>query len=436
MISKDTISLVRDRTDIVAVISESVPSLKKRGRRFLGLCPFHKEKTPSFNVNPDTGLYHCFGCKESGDAIRFLEKVEGYPFAEAVRALAERAGIPIEEERGAAPSEAERHKKERAALYAAMQMAATWYEEQLRDAPAARRSRSRSSRVASLGPTDEAVQAFRIGYAPAGWDGLASFLKKQGVSPAVGESVGLLVPRSSGTGYYDRFRHRLMFAGHRRAGPRRRVQRARAPAAARRGGRRSAAIRRPSTSTRPRARSTSRARPLRPLAGAPRDPAGGERDPRRGKLRRRQPARARRRRTSSRRSARPSRSTRRSSCAGTRRASRSSSTATPPAARRSPPRSTRASERSSTPTSPSLPNGDRSGRIRAHQGRCRADGAGRRRRGPEARDGAGARPPRVPDRHRCSTRPSTPRTPASSRPGSTRCAPSSPARRIRSGARC
>jgi DNA primase len=210
MISKDTITLVRDRTDLVAVISESVPSLKKRGRRYLGLCPFHKEKTPSFNVNPDTGLYHCFGCKESGDAIRFLEKVEGYPFAEAVRALAERAGIPIEEERGAAPSEADRHKKERAALYAAMQMAATWYEEQLHEHPLAPYALAELARR-ELGPDDEAVKAFHVGYAPGGWDGLTTFFKKQGVSPAIGESVGLLVPRS-GSGYYDRFRHRLMFA--------------------------------------------------------------------------------------------------------------------------------------------------------------------------------------------------------------------------------
>src|SRR5579863_1357819 len=95
MISKDTISLVRDRTDIVAVISDSVPTLKRRGRRFVGLCPFHKEKTPSFHVNPETGRYHCFGCKESGDAFTFLERIEGYSFIEAVRALAERAGIPI-----------------------------------------------------------------------------------------------------------------------------------------------------------------------------------------------------------------------------------------------------------------------------------------------------------------------------------------------------
>jgi DNA primase len=211
MISKDTIALVRDRTDIVAIVSESVPSLKKRGRRFLGLCPFHKEKTPSFSVNPDVGVYHCFGCKESGDAIGFLMRTEGYDFHEAVRALAERAGIPIEEERAAAPTEAERHRKEREALYGVMNVAAAWYEEQLRT-HSQRQSALDELTRRGLTPDDEAAQAFRIGYAPAAWDGLTSFLKKQGISPAVAEGVGLIVPRSSGTGYYDRFRHRLMFA--------------------------------------------------------------------------------------------------------------------------------------------------------------------------------------------------------------------------------
>jgi DNA primase len=248
MISKDTISLVRDRTDIVAVVSESVPTLKKRGKRFLGLCPFHQEKTPSFHVNPDNGVYHCFGCKESGDVYRFLERVEGYTFIEAVKALAERAGIPILEERGNLPSDSDRLKKEREALYGVMQMAAGWYEEQLRGHPQREYPIAELSRR-GLEPTSEAVQAFRLGYAPSGWDGLASFLKKQGVSPAVAETVGLLVPRArsrddddgtsaapprrgphlestsaapprrgphlestSAAGYYDRFRQRLMFA--------------------------------------------------------------------------------------------------------------------------------------------------------------------------------------------------------------------------------
>jgi DNA primase len=211
MISKDTISVVRDRTDILAVVSESVPSLKKRGRRFVGLCPFHKERTPSFHVNPDSGLYYCFGCKESGDAFTFLERVEGSTFGEAVRALAERAGIPIEEDRGAAPSDADRHKKEREALYSVMQMAATWYEDKLRDHPQRSFAEAELARR-DLSPAHEAVQAFRIGYAPPAWDALTAFLKNQGVSPAVAESVGLVVPRSGGSGYYDRFRHRLMFA--------------------------------------------------------------------------------------------------------------------------------------------------------------------------------------------------------------------------------
>jgi len=212
MISKDTIALVRDRTDIVAVVRESVPSLKKAGRRLVGLCPFHKEKTPSFSVNPDSGVYHCFGCGEGGDAIKFVMKTEGYTFHEAVRALAESHGIPIEEERsGAPPSDAERHKKEREALYGVMSIAAGWYEEQLQKHPQRQYAVDELARR-GLDPSHEAVRAFRIGYAPPGWDGLASFLKKQGISPAVAESLGLVAPRSSGSGYYDRFRHRLMFS--------------------------------------------------------------------------------------------------------------------------------------------------------------------------------------------------------------------------------
>ena len=213
MISKDTISLVRDRIDIVAVVSESVPTLKKRGRRFVGLCPFHQEKTPSFHVNPDTGLYHCFGCKESGDAFRYLERMEGYTFVEAVKTLAQRAGVEILEERGAIPDDAERRKKDREALHEALQMAAGWFEEQLR-VHAQRRYALEELKRRGLNADDPAVKAFRVGYAPSGWEGLASFFKKQGVSPALGESIGLLVPRASGgdRGYYDRFRHRLMFA--------------------------------------------------------------------------------------------------------------------------------------------------------------------------------------------------------------------------------
>ncbi len=226
MIPPETIALVRDRTNIVAVIQESVPSLKKRGRSWLGLCPFHKEKTASFHVNPDRGFFHCFGCKESGSAIDFLMKHDGYSFPEAVRALAERCGIEIEEEKRPR-EEVDRAKKHKDDLYAALSVAASYYERQLREHPdreyALRELLGRGllpswARENPTDPTeaeakiDDVLQAFRIGYAPSGWDGLANHLRSQGISPSVAEQVGLLVPKSTGSGHYDRFRHRLMFA--------------------------------------------------------------------------------------------------------------------------------------------------------------------------------------------------------------------------------
>jgi len=226
LIPPETIALVRDRTNIVAVVQESVPSLKKRGRSWLGLCPFHKEKTPSFHVNPDRGFFHCFGCKESGSAIDFLMKHDGYSFPEAVRALAERCGIEIEEEKRPR-EEVDRAKKHKDDLYGALSVAAAYYERQLREHPdreyALRELLGRGllpswAREHGTDPTeaeakiDDVLQAFRIGYAPHGWDGLANHLRSQGVAPSVAEQVGLLVPKSAGTGHYDRFRHRLMFA--------------------------------------------------------------------------------------------------------------------------------------------------------------------------------------------------------------------------------
>ncbi|HEY8078364.1 MAG TPA: DNA primase [Labilithrix sp.] len=217
MISPETITLVRDRTDIVAVISEAVPSLKKRGRSFVGLCPFHKEKTPSFHVNPDRNHYYCFGCKEHGSAFDFLIKFEGYTFPEAVRALAERAGIEVkDEDRPQQTAEAERAKRARDDLYAVNALAATYFEQELlkneHRAYAVEELAKRGLEPGKDALIDETLQAFRIGYAPSGWDGLANFLRAQGVSPVAACDVGLLVPRSSGSGYYDRFRHRLMFA--------------------------------------------------------------------------------------------------------------------------------------------------------------------------------------------------------------------------------
>ncbi|AUX23664.1 DNA primase [Sorangium cellulosum] len=225
MISPETIALVKERTDLVALIGESV-RLTRRGHSFTGLCPFHKEKTPSFHVNPNRGFYHCFGCKETGSAIDFVMKLEGRTFAEAVRALAERAGIEVEESLTELERrEAHAARKSKDDLYAVNHLAATFFEHSLRGGPSgghhplARYAHEELGRRGlplgdggAVDPISDALQAFRIGYAPFGWDALATYLRQQGVSPVLAERVGLLVPRSSGSGHYDRFRHRLMFA--------------------------------------------------------------------------------------------------------------------------------------------------------------------------------------------------------------------------------
>src|SRR6266576_2742502 len=157
MISFKTIAAIRDRVEIVAVISESV-KLTRKGRSYVGLCPFHQEKTPSFNVNGEKGFFYCFGCKEKGTAFDFVMKVDGLTFPEAARRLA-----------------------------------AHWFETQLRQHPMARLARDELRRRGLAGPegspddvdarVKDALQAFRVGYAPPGWDGLTNFLAQQGVSP-------------------------------------------------------------------------------------------------------------------------------------------------------------------------------------------------------------------------------------------------------------
>lgn len=216
MIGQDTIERVRDATNLVALVGETV-KLTRRGRSWTGLCPFHKEKSPSFHVNEERGFYHCFGCAAHGDAIKFVQEVEGLPFHEAVRQLADRASIQITE----VASDAERRSEETARrrlqeLYDVGAQAATYFEQMLREHPLRFTAEAELERrgLVPTSPTDgiaDALQAFRIGYAPYGWDGLVRHLK-QPSALANAEKVGLLAPRKSGTGYYDRFRHRLMFA--------------------------------------------------------------------------------------------------------------------------------------------------------------------------------------------------------------------------------
>jgi DNA primase len=217
VIGQETLDRVRRDANIVEVVSESV-KLQKRGRSHVGLCPFHKEKTPSFHVNPERGFYHCFGCHASGDAIKFVQETEGLEFVEAVRLLAERMGIDVIE----TASEAERRqhteaRRRQQELFDVSSQAAAFFERMLREHPLKDLAEAELARreLVPSSPTDavaDALQAFRVGYAPFGWDELGKALRDAGLSLATAEKVGLVAPRKSGSGYYDRFRNRLMFA--------------------------------------------------------------------------------------------------------------------------------------------------------------------------------------------------------------------------------
>lgn len=207
MIPDEIISQIRERTDIVALVQEYVP-LKRSGASFKGVCPFHSEKTPSFYVHPARQFFHCFGCQTSGDSLSFLMKIEGRPFPEVIRTLAERAGVelPVLDSREEAAYRRARAHEER--LAAVVDAAAGFYVRQLHEHPLGRMATEELER---RGIGSDATASFRLGYAPHGWDGLARWLRENDWPLADAEEVGLIVPRRSGDGHYDRFRHRLLF---------------------------------------------------------------------------------------------------------------------------------------------------------------------------------------------------------------------------------
>ena len=204
MIPDEKIAEVRERAGIVEVISDYI-SLKKSGANFQGLCPFHGEKTPSFNVNPSRGIFHCFGCGEGGNAITFVMKMEGISFPEAVKLLAKRVGVEIDD-RPPTLSEMKR-KDEKEQQLGIIAAAAGYYARLLRDDPAGDAGRRY---LAGRGVEGEVISSYRLGYASDRWDGLAAFLKQKGVSPEQVEKLGLIKSKSSG-GYFDLFRNRLIF---------------------------------------------------------------------------------------------------------------------------------------------------------------------------------------------------------------------------------
>ena len=197
----DWVERVRAASDIIEFIGQSV-SLKRSGRNWTGLCPFHAEKTASFSVNPERQFYHCFSCKAGGDVFKFVQETENVGFVEAVEILSRRAGIPVPERRsGGLPS------GQRARLIEALESAASAYEQWLWD-PA--QGRSTLSYLEKRGLTHDTIRAFRIGFAPPGWESLATRLRaKFGETLLV--DAGLASRRETGRGgIYDRFRNRLI----------------------------------------------------------------------------------------------------------------------------------------------------------------------------------------------------------------------------------
>ncbi len=214
MIDRSVVDQVRQRTDLVELVGQYMP-LRRAGMNWIARCPFHEERTPSFNVSAERGFYFCFGCKASGDALRFYEQIEGVNFVEALRALAEKAGVELPETRDPERIAEDRRQRDVCErLVSACEFAAAYFERCLLDAPYSELARGALS---ERGINDEIATRFRLGYAPARWDGLTEHLKAQRVSPADAELAGLFMPGRNG-GWYDRFRHRLMFPVVDRAG--------------------------------------------------------------------------------------------------------------------------------------------------------------------------------------------------------------------------
>jgi DNA primase len=204
LISDSTKEQIRAASDIVDVIGSYLP-LKRAGANFVTLCPFHKEKSPSFNVNPHRQIFRCFGCHKGGDVFTFVQDYENIPFFDALRRLADRANIPVEYDQNPGQKEA-RHLKE-SLLEIHEQISQRWQMALSNDAG----SQIARDYLAKRGVSEEAVKLFRIGYAPEAWDDTVNWGKSKNYDPGLLEQAGLVLRKEETGRFYDRFRGRLMF---------------------------------------------------------------------------------------------------------------------------------------------------------------------------------------------------------------------------------
>jgi DNA primase len=201
-VSDSIIEEIRGRFNIVNLI-ETYVSLKKSGRGYVGLCPFHNEKTPSFHVNDEKGIFHCFGCGTGGDIFGFVMRYNNFTFPEAVSELARRAGLRIE--KSSLPAT---RKLRKDVLFKLNMVASRFYHRMLIESTEGKAARDY---LGKRGLSLETAKEFELGYAPSEWDALVRFLTEKKAPLKMAEEVGLIIKRKSKDGYYDRFRDRIIF---------------------------------------------------------------------------------------------------------------------------------------------------------------------------------------------------------------------------------
>jgi len=201
-IPDEKIDEIRAAADLVDVAGDYV-QLKRSGSRYMALCPFHNEDTPSFSVDPDQNLYYCFGCGAGGDAFKFVQEIEGVGFLESVRILGERYGIPLPEEE-ADPDAA----NEREAILHALRFAARFFYRQLTQTD---RGRPALDYLRERGVKPKTIKQFGLGYAPDTWDALLTAAEEEQLDPEILHKAGLVAERNDGSGHYDRYRGRVIF---------------------------------------------------------------------------------------------------------------------------------------------------------------------------------------------------------------------------------
>ncbi len=203
LISEDIINQIRDRIDITEIVGQHV-SLTRAGQNLKGLCPFHQEKSPSFTVSPSRQIFHCFGCGAGGNVFTFLTRITGASFPETVRELGRKAGIEIPD----APSSSGPQAALSARIEQVNHAAAQWFQQNLQDERVGTEARAYLENRGILPAT---IQRFGVGVAPGEWDGLLKTLGRQGFQPSELAAAGLVIARDNGSGFYDRFRARVMF---------------------------------------------------------------------------------------------------------------------------------------------------------------------------------------------------------------------------------